>query len=341
MVSTKTYYPIMKYFNTFFFIILFASSCDKKDNTFQLYELSEGILINNEGNFQWGNASVSFFDALTNEMQNNVFQNANNRPLGDVLQSISIYEDKAFLVLNNSGKVEVVDVNSFQLIETITGLMSPRYIHFISSEKAYVSDLYSNKIAILDLGSLEITSFINLPGWSEEMVQIGDIVYIANRETDNLVLINSNSDEILSTYHCGFTITSLKKDNQDRIWLCGTKDGKGIIRAINSSFEQLFSHEFSNQNPSDLCVSPTGENIYFLSDGVWQINEYDDHIDTMPIIPSEGRLFYGLTYNDEKLYVADAKDYVQNGAVYVYDTSLILIDEWELGIIPSEFDFIY
>ena len=61
----------------------------------------------------------------------------------------------------------------------------------------------------------------------------------------------------------------------------------------------------------------------------------------MPIIPSEGRLFYGLTYNDEKLYVADAKDYVQNGAVYVYDTSLILIDEWELGIIPSEFDFIY
>ena len=59
-----------------------------------------------------------------------------------------------------------------------------------------------------------------------------------------------------------------------------------------------------------------------------------------PLISSNGRLFYGLSVNEDRIYIADAINYVQQGTVWVYDHQAELVDEWQVGVIPSEFDFI-
>lgn len=82
-----------------------------------------------------------------------VFKQANNKVLGDVLQSMSIINDKLYLVVNNSGKVEVLDKRNFISISTIAGLRSPRYIEAVSSNKAYISDLYDKAITVIDLSN--------------------------------------------------------------------------------------------------------------------------------------------------------------------------------------------
>ena len=302
---------------------------------------SEGILISNEGNFQWGNASVSFYDTENDILIESVFQEVNNRPLGDVLQSITIEGDYAYLVLNNSARIEVVYKNSFELVGSITGFISPRYIHIVNNEKAYVSDLYSNKIAVVDLVSLEITNYIDCTGWTEEMHQLNNEVYVLNKTENSLYKIDVATDAITSVLVLDFEVNSFKIYSQSRIWLAGSKNDMGIVECMNPQSREIeYSYNFVGENPSELYVSESGSDVYFLSNGVWHINEFTDEIISVPIIPANERLFYGLSVHQEKIYIADAINYVQQGTVWVYDLQATLLQEFKVGIIPSEFYFI-
>ena len=47
-----------------------------------------------------------------------IFEGQNGFGPGDVLQSMTIYEDRAYLVLNDSNKIEVVDPQDFRQLWT-------------------------------------------------------------------------------------------------------------------------------------------------------------------------------------------------------------------------------
>ncbi len=323
-------------------LVVLISSCDKIDVSPQkdLF-LSEGILVANEGNFQWGNATLSIYDSEKETILNKVFQRVNGRPLGDVLQSITLNEDKAFLVLNNSGKVEVIDPNSFSWLNTISGFTSPRYFHIVNSEKAYVSDLYSNKIAVVDLNSCEISSYIACEGWTEEMVQVGDLVYLLNMEFNQICVIDTKQDAIVYRISVPTSVKSLKIDLQNRLWVCGSENGVGHLFSLDAeTFDVVHSYTFVGENPTDLFVSGDGNNIYFLSNGLWHIDVSSVNVNSSPVIPADGRIFYGLSITEDKIYLADAINYVQNGLVRVHDKQYNFIEEWGVGMIPSKFYFI-
>ena len=324
------------------FAFISLTSCDKQVcKSIVDHYISEGILISNEGNFQFGNASVSFYDTKNDTLIESVFQEVNNRPLGDVLQSITIDGDFAYLVLNNSARIEVVNKNSFELVGSITGFISPRYIHIVNNEKAYVSDLFANKIAIVDLVSLEITNYIDCPGWTEEIHQLNDEVYMLNKTDNTLHVVDTNIDAITSELVFDFELSAFKIDNQSRMWLAGSKNDVGLVQCIKLIDQEIqYSYTFEGESPTELYVSETGTDVYFLSNGVWHINEFADEIITVPIIPANDRLFYGLSVHQDKIYIADAINFVQKGTIWVYDLQATLLDEFKVGIIPSEFDII-
>ena len=51
-----------------------------------------GLFIINEGNFQYGNASLSYYNPDTKAIENEVFFRSNAMKLGDVAQSITVME---------------------------------------------------------------------------------------------------------------------------------------------------------------------------------------------------------------------------------------------------------
>ena len=72
----------------------------------------DGLFITNEGNFQYGNATLSYYDPETKTVENEVFYRANAMKLGDVAQSMTIRNDVGWVVVNNSHVIFAIDINT-------------------------------------------------------------------------------------------------------------------------------------------------------------------------------------------------------------------------------------
>ena len=129
-------------------LFLTLSSCVKDQPTEEeesaLITSGNGVYIINEGNFQFGNASVSYYDVDTKTLKEDIYKTANSIALGDVAQSMAVLNNKAYIVVNNSSKIEVVNAQTFVSVATIAGLPSPRYFLAVNNAKAYVSDYKAN-----------------------------------------------------------------------------------------------------------------------------------------------------------------------------------------------------
>ena len=84
-----------------------------------------GLFITNEGNFQYGNATLSYYDPATKKVENEVFYRANAMKLGDVAQSMTIHNDLGWIVVNNSHVVFAIDLRTFKEVGRITNLIPP------------------------------------------------------------------------------------------------------------------------------------------------------------------------------------------------------------------------
>ena len=73
---------------------------------------SSGVFIINEGNFQFGNASISFYNRDT--IENNIFENVNGLPIGDIAQDIFISGNKAYIVIDITGGMGVATARKLQ-----------------------------------------------------------------------------------------------------------------------------------------------------------------------------------------------------------------------------------
>ena len=75
-------------------VLLLLASCMKweygLEEGFDTSASGNGLFICNEGNFQYGNATLSYYDPTSKQVQNEVFFRANAMKLGDVCQSMII-----------------------------------------------------------------------------------------------------------------------------------------------------------------------------------------------------------------------------------------------------------
>src|SRR3990167_357372 len=71
------------------------------------FNSGQGVYITCEGNFQFGNAKISFYDITGDTVIEDIYQPANNSSLGDVCQSMYFFNNKIYIIINNSGKIVV------------------------------------------------------------------------------------------------------------------------------------------------------------------------------------------------------------------------------------------
>ena len=152
------YKAIIQYSSLYFCLLSFSlTSCVKDKPNPSDAELPNsmhsGLLLIHEGAYGNNNAEIGFWDIVLQKSYSNLYQTANAKKLGDVLQSVVKIKNDYYAVLNGSNKIVVLDRQTFAEKAIITSIPSPRYILQVSENKAYVSSLYESFIYIIDVNS--------------------------------------------------------------------------------------------------------------------------------------------------------------------------------------------
>lgn len=326
------------------------------EEDFDISTSGRGLFICNEGNFQYGNATLSYYDPQTKSVENEVFYRANAMKLGDVAQSMIIHNGIGWVVVNNSHVVFAIDPTTFKEVGRITGLTSPRYINFVSDDKAYITQIWDNRIFIINPKRYEVTGYIEVPdmtseqGSTEQMVQLGKYLYVNCWSYQNRLLkIDTETDSIVAELEVGIQPTSLALDCNGKLWTVtdGGYEGSPYgyeapalyrIDPETLSIERTFSFA-KGDAPSEVQINGRGDTLYWINDDIWSMSVDADRVPVRPFLDSRGTIYYGLTVDpkSDEVYIADAVDYTQQGKIYRYSARGELLDEFYVGIIPGAF----
>ncbi len=315
-----------------------------------------GIFVVNEGNYNWGNASITFINTH-DSVEQDVFNTHNNRSLGDVAESMLAFNGNGFILVNNSNKIEVVSLKDFKSVKSMTGFNSPRFMAIVDSTKAYVTNMQKG-ISVIDLNTLTIKKSINTGSWTESLIQFDNYVFVTSiglvanpTSTRNakILIIDSKSDLIVDSIKTGKEPICMVMDKKDKIWVLCTGgydhfEPPTLIR-IDPTLrivDKTINFPNPDDTPSRLCINALRDTLYFLNNGIYQMPVNSTSIPSSPFIPTNEHLFYGLGIQPDNgnIFVSDAKDYVQSGAVYQYNqVTGSLLGTFPAGRIPGSFCF--
>jgi YVTN family beta-propeller protein len=304
-----------------------------------------GVFILNEGNFRAGNGSLSFFSYDSAKVMNHLFSEINKYPLGDVPYSMEISGDRAYIIVNNSGKIEVVMANTLESVKTISGLNSPRYIGFLDNNKAYVTSLWSDSVTIIDLQSLLIEGYINIRRSSEAIAVAGYQAFIASWAGSNeIMVINTMDNSVADSIIVGSEPESMVVDKNNTLWvLCNggwARENFAEMVAIDTQTGEIvkrFVFPKITDSPTCLKINKNGDSLYYLHKGVRRMSVTDPELPADVLIPETGRLFYklGVFPDNGDIFVTDVVDYQSKGYVLRYQRNGLLISVMESDIIPG------
>jgi len=341
-----------KYFLFVFGVLVFVS-CKKdippqKLNATGSITTGKRLMICNEGNFGQGNATLTLFDPVSGGVVPDAYAAANsNQYIGDVLQSGVKFNGKYYWVANNSSQVVITD-GSFVKQAAVTGFISPRYIEFVSNNKAYVTNLQlnnnlANYIQVLDVTSNSISKTIRVDGWTEQMEQSFGKVFVCNQRKKYVYVIDALSDQVIDSIFVDATNACIVKDQNEKLWVsCNADAGNNIparllkIDPVTHAIEADISLQTTQSSVSSLVINGSGNTLYYLLNDVYKFS-ITATAPSSSFVQQGTRVFYGLCVDpvDETIYISDAIDFNQNGNVLRYRSDASYLGTFKAGIIPG------
>lgn len=343
-------------FSILSFCVVYLFSCNPK--TEEAKPVAGSVYVVCEGNFLSSNGSICIFNESTKQTQVDVFKDKNGVGLGDVVQSLNFIGDKAYIVVNNSNKIEIVDALSFESKASIKNLALPRNLAKVSDSKAYVTEYVSygenGRISVIDLSTNTITKTISLGLLPEQLFVYGSKVLVSNNGENTISVINASTDAIEKTITVTGAPSGMVKDANGKLWiLCSgikkynpdystdlvNSEAGALVRVNLENFEVEKTIAFSNKadSPDRLVINATGNKLYYLNNGVF---EFDISSTNLNSVPFAARNFYGLGIEAKSgLIYTGTYGFSSNQKLIRYNTSGSALDSAEVGIGPRGFVF--
>jgi len=347
------------------------------NDTIQPFEL-KGVYVLNEGNYLFSNGSLSFYDIEADTVYNNLFYKANNAPIGDVAESMALVGNKLYIVVNNSNYIYKVDANTIECDVTkpfkLTDFYSPREMHFVAPNKAYVTDLIGTDLWIIDPQEMTHTGSVAMGNTTEKMLQVGNELYVSNwsyyytdadshKSYKTVQVVDLNNDVKVADIEVGKEPNTMVVDKNRHVWvLCEGRswdeeyDEQGLPYGENPTLWEIdpvlknavCRLELKGPYEDDdeikgvataLKANLAGDKFYLIYNN--EVRRFDlstmSLSDNFRITPEPEGLFYNMAVdpNTGDIYVTDAKNYMVNGTVYRYSEDGLLLASFEAGLIPS------
>ncbi|MBC8214262.1 MAG: T9SS type A sorting domain-containing protein [Candidatus Marinimicrobia bacterium] len=297
-----------------------------------------------EGNYQGANASLWMVDGA-----NNLIEGPNN-PVGDTGQSMTVDGNRLYIINNGSSSIEIYDISEdgtlshYQSVST--NFSGPREMTVLN-EVGYITEWYSESIAVLDLETFEFFEPISVAGMPEDIVTDGTYLYtsiIQNSDwsAGNQVLtIDPSSNEIVNSYIVGdgpgqmlihdnfIFVTNMYYDD---IW--NTYSGTSNINLETGEVLSV-DHGLTFLYNADLAV--VNNDIYRMwESGIQQLDDFLNFVDDSQI--GEYADVYSMAFFNDKIYFG-LSDYSAPDNVVVLDDNGTELANYEVGAIPGSFAF--
>ncbi|WP_419870211.1 DUF5074 domain-containing protein [Chryseobacterium sp. CT-SW4] len=313
--------------------LVFNVSCSNDDDDNNLAITYEnGFFIANEGNFGTPNAEVTFISKDLNVKQDNIFSgNNNNASLGDVLQTITFNGDNAYLLLNNSNKIQVVNRYTFKKTGEITDQVNqPRYMAVANNYLYVTNDQYGGDkyVSIYKVSDLSFVKKIAFTAAVEKVVEAGGDIFVQNASYgygNTITHINTANNEIQS-------VTTLPDGN-----INSTISSNSMVYTIASGATDSYIYQISSTGNITKTTTLTGISnatnlqlangkFYFSSDN--KVYSMDVNATTVPSSPLftavDGGPYYtlhGFSVIDDKIFTSDVKGFTEDSEITVYSTT--------------------
>ena len=362
--STYRFFPRLDQLISLLCISLFIFSCSDDDGVGPDAPSSgqDGYFILNEGGFNNGNTSLSYYDRGRDTVLNNVFEAANGRRLGDQSQSMTVIGDRGFIVVQNSAKIEVINRDDFTSVATITeGIVSPRYLIGVGDDKAYVTDWETGAptgtVKVIDLTTYQVTKTIPVGQGPNGLLLLDGQVYVANNGVfgfdSTVMVLDPLTDVVTDTIVVGGNPHSLAVDVNDNLWVTGSGykvyDGNSLDESMSTpgfvarlqDDTVAFKSVVDQIAPIDYkaAMDNAGEQFYFLYAGeVYRVGVDDTVLPNAPLIPGN---FYGLAIDpvSGEILTGDPMNFASEGLLYRYTPAGELIESYTVGVAPNGFAF--
>ncbi|MBB4806094.1 hypothetical protein HNP38_001366 [Chryseobacterium defluvii] len=323
--------------------LLFNISCSNNDDDITVPSLAyeNGLFITNEGNFGTPNADVTFVTSDLSLKQDNIFAaNNENTHLGDVLQMIAFNGDKAYLVLNNSNKIKVVNRYTFKSTGEITEQIDqPRYMAIANNNIYVTNDKYNGAkyVSVYSASSLSFVKKIAFTDTAERIVQAGGNIFVQNASYgfgNKITYINTSTNDIQS-------VITLPNGNINK-----TISNNNNVYAIASGTTDSYIYQISSTGTIVKTTTLTGianatnleiENSKFYFTAGNKVYSMDMSATTVPSSPlftvadNSFSTLYGFNVIGGKIFTSDANGFTQDSKVTVYSTSGSVIKTFTAG----------
>ena len=296
-------------------------------------------------------STLDYFDYEEGAYIKNIYAERNPgvvKELGDVGNDIQIYGNRLYAVINCSHLIEVMDVNTVKHID-IVSIPNCRYIVF-KDQYAYVSsyagpvqlgDDRLGLVAKVDTATLEVVAECTVGRQPEELVVVGDKLYVANSggytadHYDNSIsVIDLNTFKEIKKIEVAINLHRLELDRFGYLWVSSRGDYYDVPSktfVIDTETDEVVNElDLANTN-----MTRSGDLIYVYStEWSWYTESMETTyaiIDTrtQKVIEKnfikdgtekDIKIPYGVAVDPEtkEIFTTDAKDYVTPGKLHCY-----------------------
>jgi hypothetical protein len=319
------------------------SACKKEDEKPNDETVAEdyatGAYVVNEGAFTANNASLTHI-SNAGAVTNDVYYQVNGVELGDIFQSFTTIGDRGFAVLNNSQKIEVVDLKTMENVGTIAGLDYPRYLVASGSNTAYLSDgSFAGTLKIINTQTLAVTGSVSVGTGPNQLLARNNEVWVCNEGgfglDSTISVVSTSSNSVVEVIEVGYRPADIVRDALGNVWvLCAGETyydenwaisghSPALLYRINAATREVISSVQVGQlgdHPKQLEVSPDGTVLYYENGGVYKFDLINGDMPGLQIV-SSARSGLSVHPSTGEIWCASLSDYTNPSQVFVYNVN--------------------
>ncbi len=330
-------------------LCVFVQGCKENTPITPVTPAATGVIIVNEGQYQTDNASLSLYDDSTGTTVKDWFGSVNvGVKLGATANDIVRKGDTAYVAVTDSRTIEVVQISTGKSLGRVNmGLLStpsrPRKITLINDTLGCVSTYMGNGVLFFNTRTYVMLGQVITGPATEGIASNGTNVFVANSGLGDLAkdnpgagtvsVVDISTRNVVATLDVGVNVTELVMNtDKSKLYAYFQHSYKkpdslqGVVEYDANTFKELRRWRFKSMGNmrfynNDIYVFNVSG---FSSTKILKINLQNgsgitDYHSIEPAILSP----YGFSFNptNGNLYITDAKDYVSNGEVRIYNKS--------------------